>query len=104
MKRYECSQCGISEWNNKPLTLELEHKNGNNRDNRVENLCLICPNCHSQTDTFRGRNINTGLTKVTDEEIIEAAKTSKNIRQLLVKVGLTPKGANYERVRKLTNF
>ena len=53
---YKCSECGISEWNNKHLVLQLDHINGDNRDNRVENLRLLCPNCHSQTETFCGKN------------------------------------------------
>lgn len=51
--KYECEECGISEWNGEHLTLELEHVNGNRRDNRLENLKLLCPNCHSQTSTWR---------------------------------------------------
>jgi hypothetical protein len=52
----KCSECGISkEWNGKPLVLQLEHKNGVNNDNRLENLCILCPNCHTQTKTFAGR-------------------------------------------------
>lgn len=51
-----CSKCGISTWNDMPLSLELEHKDGNGLNNRQENLCLMCPNCHSQTPTFRARN------------------------------------------------
>jgi Zn finger protein HypA/HybF involved in hydrogenase expression len=53
----ECSVCGqTNEWNNKPLVLQLDHINGDNTDNRVENLRVICPNCHSQTSTWSGRN------------------------------------------------
>ena len=52
---YKCEECGISEWNGEHLTLELEHENGNRKDNRLENLKLLCPNCHSQTSTWRKR-------------------------------------------------
>lgn len=98
---YKCSNCGIIEWDNKPLVLTLDHKNGNNCDNRLENLRFLCPNCHSQTDTFCGKNINTGIIKISDEEILNAIKSSPNIRKTLIKVGLTPKGANYERIRNI---
>jgi hypothetical protein len=56
---YECKVCGISEWKGSKLSLELDHIDGNSRDHRLENLRLLCPNCHSQTPTFRGRNIKT---------------------------------------------
>lgn len=55
-----CSVCGISDWNDKPLVLELEHKDGNSENNEPNNLCLICPNCHSQTPTFKGKNKGNG--------------------------------------------
>lgn len=51
--KYECIECGIDEWNNKPISLELDHINGDNKDNRLKNLRMLCPNCHSQTPTFR---------------------------------------------------
>ena len=55
---YKCKKCGIKNiWQNEEITLELEHINGINNDNRLENLCFLCPNCHSQTITNSGRNI-----------------------------------------------
>ena len=53
---YKCSECGIQTWNNKPLSLHLDHINGMSNDNILENLRFLCPNCHSQTETYTGRN------------------------------------------------
>jgi 5-methylcytosine-specific restriction endonuclease McrA len=51
-----CTECGITDsWNGKPIVLHLDHINGTNNDHRLENLRLLCPNCHSQTDTWCGR-------------------------------------------------
>lgn len=52
-----CKECGLGEeWNDKPITLQLDHINGVFNDHRLENLRLICPNCHTQTETFAGRS------------------------------------------------
>ena len=56
LKERCCELCGRAEWRGRPLALELHHVNGETLDNRLENLQLLCPNCHSQTETWGGRN------------------------------------------------
>jgi 5-methylcytosine-specific restriction endonuclease McrA len=52
----KCQECGLDAWRGKPISIQIDHINGNNKDNRLENLRMLCPNCHSQTDTFGVRN------------------------------------------------
>jgi 5-methylcytosine-specific restriction endonuclease McrA len=56
LKTNECEECGLTEWRNRPLSMALHHVNGDGRDNRLENLALLCPNCHSQTPNFGVKN------------------------------------------------
>jgi hypothetical protein len=56
LKQACCERCGLADWYGTTLSLELHHVNGDGLDNRLENLLLLCPNCHSQTDTWGGRN------------------------------------------------
>ena len=60
-KQHEkCLHCGIDKWNEKPITLEIEHIDGNADNNAEKNVCLLCPNCHSQTPTYKAKNKGNG--------------------------------------------
>jgi hypothetical protein len=74
IKEARCEKCGITEWNGSPAPLELDHINGDHDDNRLENLQILCPNCHAQTDTYRGRN------RADRKEKIERVKKEKEVK------------------------
>jgi len=99
---FKCNHCGIIDWNGKSLVLELEHIDGNNTNNSRENLECICPNCHSQTSTFRGRNARKHLNvvKITDKQYCEAFLEEGNIYKALIKLNKTPKGGNYRIIKR----
>jgi 5-methylcytosine-specific restriction endonuclease McrA len=98
---YKCNKCGIKDWNGKNITLEIEHKDGNNWNNKENNLELLCPNCHSQTLTFRKKGINIPKKQITDNEILEQLKNCTNINQVLINLKLSNSGGNYKRVHKI---
>jgi hypothetical protein len=56
LKKYECEECQMTEWRGKKLSLHLDHIDGDNRNNLLENLRFLCPNCHSLTETYCGKN------------------------------------------------
>ena len=98
---YVCDKCGNEGiWCDEPVTLDLDHKNGDSRDHRLENLHFLCPNCHSQTPTFKGKNRGTSKVKVPDSVLLCALKNAKSIRKALISVGLTGSG-NYGRAYRL---
>lgn len=88
---YKCAICGCTEWQGKTLSLELDHINGVNNDNRLENLRFLCPNCHSQTSTYGSRNQQTNsseydipddLRKMVEERYNEV-KSVKKVSSIL---------------------
>ena len=99
-QKSKCYECGCSEWRGSELPLEIDHVNGNNKDNSRENLKALCPNCHSITPTWRGRN-KKNTVKVSDDELLTALRCSDTIHQALNTVGLVAKGNNYLRAKRL---
>lgn len=90
---YRCAICGIVEWNNKTLSLELDHINGINNDNRLENLRFLCPNCHSQTTTYGSRNQQRNESKytITDDlrTLVESTyDTCKSVKRTSALLGI----------------
>lgn len=75
--QYKCYSCNLTEWLNKPIPLELEHIDGNSSNHKLENLTLLCPNCHAFTTTYRGKNkMQEGVetkrqSSRTDEDIVQ---------------------------------
>lgn len=105
-QEYKCIKCDIDNWLGHKISLELEHKDGNTDNNLRENLEGLCPNCHSITDTWRGRNksVRTGNVDITDEFLLQCLKGTDNIRQGLLKAGIAAKGSNYSRAKKLLSL
>ena len=98
----KCNRCGLDKWLGQDIILELEHKDGNNKNNVRDNLEMICPNCHSLTETWRGRNKKERRHRVPDERLLESLLINDwNMRQSVLDVGLSAKGGNYNRCHKL---
>lgn len=90
---YKCAICGVSEWNEKKISLELDHINGINYDNRLENLRFLCPNCHSQTSTYGSRNqqLNQSEYEITselEELIVSEYNNVHNIKKVSKNLGI----------------
>lgn len=99
LRGHRCEDCGLTSWKNQPIPLEAHHIDGDRCNNRLDNLLLLCPNCHTLTPNYGAKNKN--QKEISDEEIIEALQNHKSIRQALFALGMSDAGANYERVRVL---
>ena len=100
LRGHNCEICHNSQWNNQPIALEIHHIDGDSLNNDLNNLQLQCPNCHAQTENYRGKNINQ-KSAVSDEDFVNALKENPNVRQALLSLGLSAKGGNYSRAYAL---
>ena len=101
---YKCNKCGIKEWNDEKITLEIEHKDGNNYNNKKENLEFLCPNCHSQTKTYKRKKTlisNTPKPQIPDGVIIKELEIGNNLNQTLLRLKLSNSGGNYRRLKNI---
>jgi predicted RNA-binding Zn-ribbon protein involved in translation (DUF1610 family) len=108
--KYECDSCGITEWKGSKISLELDHINGDTYNNTRSNLRYLCPNCHSITDTYKGKNRKDLLKdKVLGpkksvigykDDIIRLYKEGNNISQILKQLELNV-GGNYLLIYKI---
>jgi hypothetical protein len=99
-QHHRCSECSIGlMWNDKPLKFELDHIDGNRSNECRSNLRLICPNCHQQTPTYKGKNAS-GRT-YTDTQIASALRRSKSIYNTIRLLEMNVHGTHYERVRRV---
>lgn len=101
IRGHRCEKCGKEQWFGQQIPLEVHHEDGDALNNELDNLKLFCPNCHALTDNYRGKNINKGIKIISDDNFAEALRNSPNIRQALMKLGLTAKGDNYRRAREI---
>lgn len=104
---YECAECNISEWNGQPLSLHLDHIDGDNSNNQLSNFRFLCPNCHSQTETYCGKNnkLKYGIKnqKISDGDLLELMKLSVRPTDALKAAGLAGAG-NYTRIYRLAEI
>lgn len=98
-QNYSCNRCKRTEWEGFPIPLEYEHRDGNNQNNARENVEGLCPNCHSLTPTWRGRNKSVG--KIRNESLLSNGSITKSIRESLIEAGFTPSGKNYQKAKRL---
>jgi len=104
---YKCNNCGLSKWNGKDITLQLHHVDGNKNNRNLENLVLLCPNCHTQTHNFCGGNKKHHIQEVDEKDLVECIQYSKNILSAVKKYNdkhekkITERGHIYSYIRKI---
>ena len=87
LRGWRCEKCNQEEWQGQRIPLCIHHIDGNHINNEIENLQILCPNCHAQTDNYCGKN-KTNRKPIEDAEFVKALKATPSIRQALQKLGI----------------
>lgn len=87
LRGHKCEKCGLSVWENQKIPLCIHHIDGNHINNNLENLQILCPNCHALTENYCGRN-KKQLAQVSEEDFVKALQSSQSIRQALIRLGI----------------
>lgn len=99
---YVCSGCGLNnEWNNKVLCLQIDHINGIRNDNRLENLRFLCPNCHSQTETWCSKNKSLTVNTVDIELLKSIIFKSFSVTEIIGRLGFCDTKSNRLQIKKI---
>lgn len=101
LRGQKCECCNNTTWLNQPINLEVHHKDGDKSNNQLENLQLLCPNCHSYTNNYGSKNKKQN--EISDEDLVIALQNSYSIRQALLSLNMSDAGGNYTRARNLMN-
>ena len=99
---HRCEKCGLTDWLGEPINLQVHHIDGNSNHNTRDNLMLLCPNCHSQTENWCNKNVNKH-TNIDDKTFLEALKNTTSICEACRLLGITPNQSAYIRANKLLN-
>lgn len=103
LKKHRCEKCMNAEWLGEPIPITLHHIDGNSANNNLDNLQILCPNCHAKTDNYCGKNQNRTKEYIVtpDIDFLTQIPLWENTAQLLRSLGLSLAQAHYNRINKL---
>ena len=99
MRGHKCENCGCSKWCDELIPLQVHHIDGDRSNNSLENLKLLCPNCHALTENYCRKDLKRET--IDEARFVNALQNASSIHRALKDLGINPTGGNYERARRL---